>query len=116
MQLSIIKFTFIFLNTSSKITFYLFVSRLGCECAKKAKEGGYVAFALGFYGECFAANDQAKYLEHVIKQSPSSKCIGHDYAACNNEASEECIGGAGAEYIYTFPSAAPVGMYRVAAT
>jgi len=84
---------------------------LACECAKKAKEGDYAAFALGFYGECFGAKDQELYLNHIKDQPPSSGCIGHDYNECNNDTAGECIGKAGAEYIYNFPSAAPVGKY-----
>jgi len=73
---------------------------LGCECSKKANEQGFIAFALGFYGECFGADDQVKYNRHILTQASSSGCIGHDFKACNKDAADVCIGRANTEYIY----------------
>jgi len=83
------------------------LQKLSCACAQKAKEGGYVAFGLGFYGECFGTKDKAAYEEWITKeQSVSNNCIGHTYQECK-ESDALCIGMGFAEYVYTFPSKAP---------
>ncbi|XP_066931095.1 properdin-like isoform X1 [Clytia hemisphaerica] len=79
---------------------------LACQCSQAAKEGGYVAFALGFYGECFAGKDQKALDDLLIDPAQSSSaCINKNYGKC--QVGENCIGEANAEYIYTFASQAP---------
>ena len=86
-----------------------FFCSLACACAAKAKAEGYLAIALGYYGECFATKDRDSF--EKLKQSPSSlsnACINHGYTKCKNSDSK-CVGEANAEYIYDFPSQAPPG-------
>ena len=64
-----------------------------------------------YYGECYMATDRAAYEAHLKNPThQSGKCIGHDYNTCNETIHERCMGGDGAEYVYSFPSAAPPGL------
>ena len=86
---------------------------LACHCAAKAKEGGYVAIALGYYGECHATKDQSKFDQ--LTHSPSSvsnKCVNHGFGKCK-DTDTKCIGKERATYVYDFPSQAPEGMFDV---
>ena len=88
---------------------FIYIFRLACACAKKAKEGGYVAFALGYYGECHGAKNRESYDAWLkSEERASNDCINQIYGKCS-EGDEKCVGGANAEYVYTFPSQAPEG-------
>jgi len=83
------------------------IESLACHCAAKAKEGGYVAIALGYYGECHATKDQSKFDQ--LTHSPSSvsnKCVNHGFGECR-DTDTKCIGQERATYVYDFPSQAP---------
>ena len=49
--------------------------------------------------------------EEMLKDASavSGDCINHNYGSCE-EGDSHCIGGAHAEYVYTFPSEADPGM------
>lgn len=83
---------------------------MACDCAAKAKEGGYVAIALGYYGECHATKDQSKFEQ--LTKSPSSLsnlCVNHGFFECK-DSDTKCVGKEHAAYIYDFPSQAPEGI------
>ena len=80
---------------------------LACHCAAKAKANGYVAIALGFYGECHATKDRVSFEQ--LKKSPSelsNACVNVGFSTCQSS-DRNCVGGSNAEYIYDFPSQAP---------
>jgi len=83
------------------------IQLLACACALKAKQGNYIAIALGNYGECFGTKDRTAY-EKWMKSptSISSSCISQTYGRCV-ESSTHCIGRAYTEHVYSFPSKAP---------
>merc|ERR1712048_74931 len=81
--------------------------KLACECAKRAQEGGYVAFALGYYGECHGVKDRDVYESWLRNpNSQSNQCVASTFQSCKHE-DRECVGAANAEYAYTFASKAP---------
>lgn len=88
--------------------YYLLFS-LACNCAAKAKSEGYVAIALGYFGECYATKDKDSFEQMKISPSSlSNACINHGYGSCS-KSDKKCIGKANAEYVYDFPSQAPPG-------
>lgn len=82
---------------------------LACVCSQRAREGGYSAFAIGFYGECHAGKDLKKILEDLTDNSMSTGCKSNQYKECDLEIDEECTGAAMTEYVYVLSQKATPG-------
>lgn len=80
-----------------QLSFYIF--SLACLCAEKARENGYDAFALQFYGECWSG-DNAKVRYAMFAAAKDDKCIMSDFGACDINSEEECVGKQKTNYVY----------------
>lgn len=86
---------------------------LACLCAEKARENGYDAFALQFYGECWSG-DNAKDRYAMFDAAKDDKCIMSDFGACDINSEEECVGKQKTNYVYVLeeePSAPTDGQW-----
>lgn len=91
------------------ITNVCLFSSLACLCAEKAREKGYGAFGLQFYGECWGGvNGSETY--SMFGPAPSTKCV-MDYAYtennepngwkyCDISSEQECVGVQRTNYVY----------------
>ncbi|XP_078375577.1 coadhesin-like isoform X1 [Oculina patagonica] len=81
---------------------------LACLCAEKAREKGYDAFGLQFYGECWGGQD-GKMTYSMFGTAKESRCV-MDYTYANNKptgwkhcdisSEQECVGSQRTNYVY----------------
>ena len=83
-----------------------------CRCLEKAKKHNYKFFGLGFYAECFAGKDVAKY--RALMNDPygeSNQCINNEYMLCDPLYDSECVGEANADFVYEIVPDIPPPIY-----
>eukprot|EP00493_Phyllostaurus_siculus_P024290 UN24629 len=84
-----------------------YMNGLACECAKRAKAGGYAGFALHYYGECYGRTNAEIQNIQTNGEHQQHLCVGDQtYDICNITAHDHCTGGNYAEGIYAFKAAA----------
>ena len=71
--------------------------RLACRCAQESGAKGYSHFGLQFYGECFSDPGAADRFDLYGK---SKGCMGFKHEQCDDEDSNECVGGPNKNYVY----------------
>lgn len=71
--------------------------RLACRCAKESRAKGYDHFGLQYYGECWSDPGAADKFDRYGK---SENCMGFAYKPCDDEDSNECVGGENKNYVY----------------
>ena len=71
--------------------------RLACRCAKESSAKGHDHFGLQDYGECWSSTEAADKFDRYVK---SEDCMGFANKPCDDEDSNECIGGANKTYVY----------------
>ena len=82
---------------------------MACRCADKAKAEGYVAIALGFFGECHGTKDRVSFEKLTLSSlAMTNTCFNHVFGRCQGS-DTKCVGDENANYIYDFPSQAPEG-------
>ena len=81
-----------------KVSFHIF--SLACLCAEKARENGYDAFGLQFYGECWTG-DNAKDRYSMFGAANVDECIMSDFEPCDINSEQECVGKHNTNYVYT---------------
>ncbi|XP_020601207.1 uncharacterized protein LOC110040329 isoform X2 [Orbicella faveolata] len=74
-----------------------FLKRLACRCAKESRTKGYDHFGLQYYGECWSDPEAADKFDRYGK---SENCMGFAYKPCDDEDSNECVGGENKNYVY----------------
>ncbi|PFX13743.1 coadhesin-like isoform X2 [Stylophora pistillata] len=76
------------------------IHNLACLCAEKARENGYDAFGLQFYGECWTG-DNAKDRYSMFGAANVDECIMSDFEPCDINSEQECVGKHNTNYVYT---------------
>lgn len=75
---------------------------LACRCAQKAKELNLEYISIRFWGECYGGKDFSAF-RHLIQDNDkwrSNDCSNPYYQPCVDDATHDCAGGAGSDYIY----------------
>eukprot|EP00795_Rhopilema_esculentum_P012478 gene12478-3161_t len=72
-----------------------YIHSLACRCNDEALKNGYEYFTLRFYGLCLGATRSASSASSI-----QTDCLGPGYQPCVNEASTECVGVSGSDYLY----------------
>ena len=70
---------------------------LACRCAKESSAKELSHFGLQHYGECWSDPDAADKFDRYGK---SEDCMGFGYKTCDDEDSNECVGGTSKNYVY----------------